>query len=242
MFHTVSTPATYHSCVHWKSLMKQLKGGIFCIWPWSNIQYSWLLNSTQLTLIFTEKNWQFLASKVEFQGFSQHPPRWAAPTEAGIISCFSIYTFLYIWSSASSTSKHWKGSKSFTSLSKGVRHIVLPKTFLFCNSLPQDLSRVISIFMGEWAWRILFSLARGWLLSPNGLFVEIHDNWKILDVLGIYQFTNTRWPLSSNRLFLDIHDHWSVKDPRLLARGILPVHWLWVQSDRSLPLSLRNPD
>ena len=29
---------------------------------------------------------------------------------------------------------------------------------VFCNSFGQGLSRVISIFMGEWTWRILFSL------------------------------------------------------------------------------------
>ena len=38
--------------------------------------------------------------------FPSTPPRWATPSEAGIISCSSIDTFLYICSSASWTSKH----------------------------------------------------------------------------------------------------------------------------------------
>lgn len=96
MFYPVSTPATYHSCVHWRSLMKQLQAkvvsSVFGHEATSNIADC----PSRLTLIFFATNRKFLASKVMFRGFSQHPPRWATPTEARL---FPALQFIHFFSS-----------------------------------------------------------------------------------------------------------------------------------------------
>ena len=106
MFHPVNVYYLSLMCPSKKPHDATLSKAIYFVFGHkSNIRYSctysYLLN-WHLFLI-EKKHWQFLFSKVKFQGVSHRPRGVQAPTEAGIVSCCSIYTFLHICSSASWT-------------------------------------------------------------------------------------------------------------------------------------------